>query len=231
MLILLLSAMILSGWLGCFARYFIDFESAKEPALSLRAGNSGLKGGSSIFVLGTAAALVVPLFLSIGNNTIISTILSAEDTSKVAGQILVVAGFCVLAGAVAPSFIESLAQRALSLARKNEDKIESLDARTQANLELVAEQIEGGEQASSAAATPRIAPNAVPVAASSEDGRVIDALNSTAYVRRTVTGISVDTGIAKDKVREILNALVMKGDVVRTTSGKTGVLFYELVER
>lgn len=231
MLILLLAAMILSGWLGCFARYFIDFESAKEPTLSLRDGSPSLKGSSSIIVLGTAAALVVPLFLSIGNNTIISAILSADDTSKVADRILAVAGFCVLAGAVAPSFIESLAQRALSLARKNEDKIESLGDKTQANLELISEQIEAGAQALPAAATPRIASLAVPGAASSEEGRVIDALNSGAYVRRTVTGISADTGFDKDKVREILNALIKKGDVVRTTSGKTGVLFYELVER
>lgn len=229
MLILLLVAMILSGWLGCFARYFINFESAKEPALSFRDGRSGLKGSSSVFVLGTAAALVVPLFLSIGNNNIITDILQAANGQEVAADILVVAGFCVLAGAAAPSFIESLAQRALSLAKKNEDKIETLDEKTQGNLELIAEQIEGGNQASPAAATPRIA--ALSVSATGDEGRVIEALNSSAYVRRTVTGISADTGIGKDKVREILNALIKKGDVVRTTSSKTGVLLYELVER
>ncbi|WP_378950865.1 YEATS-associated helix-containing protein [Mesorhizobium sp. ANAO-SY3R2] len=229
MLISLLAAMILSGWLGCFARYFINFESAKEPALSFRDGRTGLKGSSSVFVLGTAAALVVPLFLSIGNNDIIGNILSGADRSTVAADILVVAGFCVLAGAVAPSFIENLAQRALSLARKNEEKIESLEEKTQGNLELIAEKIEGGNQASPAAATPRIA--GLSVSATGDEGRVVDALNTSAYLKRTVTGIAADTGIGKDKVREILNTLVHNGDVVRTTSGKTGVVFYELVER
>lgn len=227
MLILLLAAMILSGWLGCFARFFINFESAKDPALALRDGRSALKSGSSVFVLGTAAALVVPLFLSIGNNDIVSNILKPADNSTVAADILVVAGFCVLAGAAAPSFIESLAQRALSLARKNADKIESLDEKTQGNLELISEQIEAGNQATPAAATPRI----TSVSATGDEGRVIEALNSSTYVRRTVTGISADTGIGRDKVREILDTLVSNGDVVRTTSGKTGVLLYELVER
>lgn len=229
MLKLLLATMVLSGWLGCFARFFINVESAKDPALSLRDGRSALKSGSSVLVLGTAAALVVPLFLSIGNNDIISNILKPADDARVAADILVVAGFCVLAGAVAPSFIESLAQRALSLARKNEDRIESLDEMTQGNLELISEQIEAGNQASPAAATPRIA--TLSISATGDEGRVVDALNSSAYVRRTVAGISADTGIGRDKVREILDTLIRKGDVLRTTSGKTGVLLYELVER
>lgn len=224
MLVWLLIAMCLAGWLGCFARHAVDGESAKGGEAATRPFNPRALG--SVFVLGSAAALVVPLFLSIGNNNIISDILSAQAAGSVADEILVVVGFCVLAGATAPSFIDSLAQKALSLANKNAGKIEVLNEKADENLDLVTEQIEATDRA--APAPLAVKPPAELPNVGADEKRVLAALNSERFRRRSVTGIARDTHFSKDKVREILSLMIEAGHVTAMQSGKTGVVLYEL---
>lgn len=224
MLVWLLVAMFVSGWLGCLARHAIGAEPAKAGETSAWAFD--LKSMGATLVLGSAAALVVPLFLSIGNNNIISDILGAQATGSVADEILVVVGFCVLAGATAPSFIDSLAQKALSLANKNAGKIEVLNEKTDDNLDLVTEQIEAADRA--APAPLAVKPPANLPNVGGDEKRVMTALNSDRYRRRSLTGIARETRFGKDKVREILSGLMDAGHVQAMASSKTGVVLYEL---
>lgn len=222
----LIFAMFMSGWLGCFARYAVDAESAKAPEAV--AGPLDRKKLWSVLVLGGAAALVVPLFLSIGNNSIIADILGAQTSGAVAAEMLVVVGFCVLAGATAPTFIESLAQKALSLAKKNEARIETLGEKAQDNLELVAEQIEATAHGKPGVVALAVKPAGELPNVGPDEKRVLAALNNDSFRRRSVTGIARETRFGKDKVREILAALIEAGHVQAMPSSKTGVVLYEL---
>ncbi|GAA4114707.1 hypothetical protein GCM10023067_15990 [Aminobacter aganoensis] len=226
MLFGLVIAMLASGWLGCCARYAANFESAKETEIAGRPWD--LNTVWSVLVLGAAAALVVPLFLSIANNNIMTDILTAQSLSSVAGKILIVAGFCVLAGATAPNFIESLAQKALNLAKKNESKIEKVGEKAESNLELISEQIEAGDQGMPGAKIQAVKPPADLPPMSADEKQIVASLNNMAYRRRTITGISKETGMSKERVRELLAALVQAGHVTQLMSSRTGVVLYEL---
>ncbi|AWC23848.1 hypothetical protein CO731_03321 [Aminobacter sp. MSH1] len=226
MLFSLVIAMLASGWLGCCARYAVNFETAKETEVPARPWD--LNTVWSVLVLGAAAALVVPLFLSIANNNIMTDILAAQSFSSVASKILIVAGFCVLAGATAPNFIESLAQKALNLAKKNESKIEKVNEKADSNLELISEQIEAGDQGVPGAKIQAVKPPADLPPMSADEKQIVVSLNNMAYRRRTITGISKETGMSKERVRELLAALAQAGHVTQLKSSRTGVVLYEL---
>jgi hypothetical protein len=107
-----LAIIMLSGFLGALARQSITASTPPAPlegdvAPPRAPGFAGFNLLAAV-ILGAAASLIVPLFLSIGNNTIIMSILT-PNAPDIASKMLVVVGFCVLAGATAPSFIDTLA--------------------------------------------------------------------------------------------------------------------------
>lgn len=226
MLYSLVIAMLVSGWLGCCARYAVNFETSKETEVPARPWD--INTVWSVLVLGAAAALVVPLFLSIANNNIMNDILAAQSLSSVASKVLIVSGFCVLAGATAPNFIESLAQKALNLAKKNESKIEKVNEKAENNLDLISEQIEAADQGTPGATKQTIKPPSELPAMTADEKQIVASLNNSAFRRRTITGISKETGMGKERVRELLAALVQAGHVVQLKSTRTGVVLYEL---
>ncbi|WP_269929521.1 YEATS-associated helix-containing protein [Aminobacter sp. HY435] len=226
MLVWLLVAMFVSGWLGCFARYAVDAETVKNTESVAKPLD--WRALWSVFVLGAAAALVVPLFLSIGNNSIIEDILGPQTTGSVADEMLIVVGFCVLAGATAPTFIDSLAQKALSLAHKNAGKIEVLNEKADENLDLVTEQIEASDRSKPGAAPQAVKQPAELPNVGSDEKRVLAALNNAGFRRRSVSGIAKETHLGKNEVREILAHLIEAGHVSAMQSARTGVVLYEL---
>ena len=73
---------------------------------------------------GIAASLVVPLFLSVGGNSIFTKVLDNTIDSGAMPDLFLIAGFCILAGVAAPNFVNALAHKALSIAKEADKKAE-----------------------------------------------------------------------------------------------------------
>ena len=229
-----------AGFLGALAQQTIAASTPPAPGEGEETppqapGFSGFNLVSAL-ILGAAASLIVPLFLSIGNNDIIQKILAGTATSA-ASDMLVVAGFCVLAGATAPSFIDNLAKKALAVAEANKEKVKQLAAETQETKELVAEEREGRPESVDAAqrlneARPLGGAGLDLVrlgmqSASPSEQSVVDAIAGGPYLYRSIGGISADLGMDRAKVAAALGSLVASG-VLKTRKTGNGVTLFGL---
>lgn len=235
-----LAIIMLSGFLGALARQSITASTPPAPlegeVTPPRApGFAGFNLLAAV-ILGAAASLIVPLFLSIGNNTIIMSILT-PNAPDIASKMLIVVGFCVLAGATAPSFIDTLAQKALVVAEANAQKVKQLAAEAQETKEIVAEE-RANRPASSGTAGVKTFSGALgkidfgleslgmPSASPSEHS-VVDIIAGGPYRLRSIGGIAADLGIDRSQAATAVSGLVASG-VLEAKRTSTGVTLYGL---
>lgn len=221
---ILLSSMAISGCLGALARQVVENSQSAGDGAS---ANKNLNF-VTIFSLGVASSLVVPLFLSIANNTILQGIIGSDSVFSVFDKLLIVTGFCVLAGATASTFIDSMARQALRIAERTDRRVETLRELAEDNKELIAEGFENRSPSRNDNRESLSEDVLGRLDISASERRVLEALDSNEFNRRSVTGISKETQIDKRDVRDALESLLRKGLVNSCRSTRTGAILYEL---
>ncbi|GAB6112408.1 YEATS-associated helix-containing protein [Desulfomicrobium salsuginis] len=162
-------------------------------------------------LIGLGASFLVPLFL----NTISSTLLSGilDGTSKHVDY-YVFFGFCLLGAISSRSMIQTLTQKILKTAEEAKREVEKLkeeiDPIVIKETEPDIEEHDMGEQANGGI---RIEGFAV---VGNEHQKIIKALGSSEYSRRTVQGIKKETKVKIEKVYELLSWLHMNGLAITT---------------
>lgn len=206
---LVLAAMSASGVLGAYCRVIWDRRIA-------------LTTYRDWFWPGIAAALVVPVFLSVGGNSIFTEALSVSVGVEMVQALFVIAGFCTLAGVSAPSFVNALAQKAFALAQEADRKAERAENLGEAANELAenrntAVQDEPSEESQKRAEQ----------ITDSNQKLVYQTLTNSDYDWRSVGGIASATGMGRTEVREALAALKAKDFVTDKKSVRTGSMLYQ----
>ena len=168
--------------------------------------------GTDLFwsiVVGLGASFLVPLFLNTISSSLLSRILANEAPTS---DVFVYFGFCLLGAIASKSMIRSLTQKALNLAEKTKKDLADLEKEVEPIIVKETEpQVQGA----------RIGP----VTASGyglvgdEAPEVIKALGSSRYSRRTVSGITQDSKVPRERVVETLNWLATNS-LANTTSGR-----------
>ncbi len=169
-------------------------------------------------VIGIAAALLVPLFL----NTISSSLLAGilEDTAK-SSDIYIFFGFCLLGAIASKSMIHTLTNKILRTAEEAKDRVEDLERNVSPILiketepENNQEEEEVQEELASTGFTVRS------LGLVGDDApKIIKALGNSKYSRRTVKGVSKESGVTIEKTVETLEWLQKNGLGFTTGSPK-----------
>jgi hypothetical protein len=227
---LFLATLPAGGMLGSWSRRFTAIIRAnvsnEETTSSINDDMLQLEPGFfRIAIPGIAAAFVVPLFLSVGQNAIISQILGSNDIYPILDEILVVFGFCILAGATASNFIDSMAKHALEIADQNRKSIRNIKQENIEQSDIIAEIIENKDGIPAGVEKKEYdSKNLNP-----KQNIVMSSLHSSRYDKRSATGIARETGLGIQEVRKTLAELNGKGLVVEVPSNRTGSLLYQAV--
>lgn len=105
----LIVIVILAGVFGGIISWFI----------SSKGEDAGRVGWLKSVVVGTGASFLMPLFLNTISSTLVPNILDGKSTS---GDVLVFAGFCLLAAISSRAFIETLTNKVLREVRETKEK-------------------------------------------------------------------------------------------------------------
>jgi hypothetical protein len=188
-------------------------------------------------LLSVAAASSVPLFLSLTKSELLKNVLAASNMHIEDWFILF--AVCVVAAIFAQTFLESVSKNLLQRVQTIEEKSAqaSQDAKTanenagEAIQTLEATEIKD-EQAEAPDALQMAAERAVVQIDASgypeDEQKILNALLNSKSVRRSIAGISKDSGLSRQQVRRTLGSLIAKGAVHEVTGQKTGALFYQL---
>lgn len=206
-LALIILVMLAAGAVGGVVNYFISDNKDEKP----------LDCWQHV-VVGIAASFVVPLLLNMTSSDLIDKIRGAEGKQPDPGQLLVLAGFCLLAAASSRAFIRSLSQRILEQAeaanRKATEALEKADDATS----VVAPLVEG--DAGGAASPSALTPPAPAGDDADEATHVLDherqllvALKpfQSGYTMRTVAGLSGELKRTKQEIQSSLESLMDRG--------------------
>ncbi len=190
---LVVGVIAISGFFGGLLNYLLYKEedlldpSAKQKPLG-RQGTAVLVAGN--LVLGVGAAFLVPLFLHVIGSDLFTTLSGTSGEEPRYPQLLVIAGFCLVASMSAKTFIKSVSERVLRKA-ENAEKLAGeakhevsqaqavLDRLKEPDPDRIAEKMESTSEGS-------LSPN---------DYRVLKALSKGPYVLRTSAGIAQERGI------------------------------------
>ncbi len=148
---------------------------------------------------GIAASFLIPLFLRTIGSNLLSSKMAASD-------LLVLGGFCLIAGISSRAFMKSLAERLIQEAREVNKEVKQQAERVE---ELVSEPeeptvkavMEAGQGAAKSE-SPGLEPKAI---------AVLRALVDSRFVMRTISGIAMDTRLSAAEVSALLAELEKGG--------------------
>jgi type II secretory pathway pseudopilin PulG len=191
---------------------------------------------------GVAAAFVVPLFLSIGGSGIFKEAL--QQDALFGYNLFIIAGFCILAGVAAPTFVNALAKQALNAADQankaaNQAKALAEQARKRAeNAENIADVTnEAVENQPAGTDGPSITLFSlerkqdldVVEPADTDEARVLKAIGAHKDITtRTIGGIVKESGLDRDRVEQAIAALLSAGKISEASSSRTASRLFRL---
>ncbi len=191
----LLVIMLLAGGFGGTVNHLLDKRGKRE-------GHSLLR---SIFI-GTAASLLVPLFLNMISSTLLAQ--SAVDDEK----LFVFSGFCIIAAISSSAFIRRISAKVLQEVQVLQKNVQD----TRAGLDLLLDvHMEPEYKRGSSPATT----NALPLAESAI--AVLRSLTEGRFALRSAEGISRDSGLGIDQITADLDLLASMG-LIRRWDGDNG---------
>ena len=200
MIEIIIGVIFISGVLGGLINSFIADAKTENP----------LTWWKHIFV-GIGAAFMVPVFLNMISSKLIAEIKGPLVEGSNLSNLLILAGFCLIAAVSSRAFIRSLSASVLK--QVSEAKQDAAEAK--------------------AAVAPFIEPDVVPQATksgsqtilemdlsplTSDEERVLNAMITSTVSMRSLTGIANDSGLDKSNVNASITSLVAKGFVVQGTS-------------
>jgi DNA-binding MarR family transcriptional regulator/membrane protein implicated in regulation of membrane protease activity len=244
-LAIVVAIMVVGGAIGGLANFLRATEGASEAQPHARTPLDFFR----LIATGIAAALALPLFLSLAKSPLITDILSKDDTYP---DMLIFAGFCIVAGFSAGPFLDRLSgqlgqevrqikgrvtqvegdvKQTKGAVEKVEGAVEKVEGRVDSELEgldqksVTPESIEVRAQAMS---SERLRSEARSITLTDTEHAALRALTTKAY--RTRSGIAEDAGVSKTKISEILEDLAARSLVERTTSPNTGGLRFKITD-
>ncbi len=161
--------------------------------------------------LGIAASFLVPLFL----NTISSNII--ESSEKDIYQLLVFAGFCLIAAISSKTFINSISK---SMIKELSNSVNNMEERVGPIIESETERDvnEDDEAQNKLADTPLRKAEISDDDMHSMEQQVLGSVANGKFTYRTTAGISKDTGISKPQVDHVVKQLIKKGHLSQNGS-------------
>ena len=182
-----------------------------------------------VFAPGLVGAAVIPLFLSIGGNDLFEKTLRGE-----AGYIynlFLIFGFCALAGLSAPSFVESMAAKALATEAKKEAKEAKDDAEKAKegaeDAKDETKELKANLPESPASAQTKNFSLILKSAGNRAEKQVLQAFANSGYSLRTVRGLSRDSGLRDADLERTIAALVDK-ELLKSVTTKRGEVMYQI---
>ncbi len=203
LLLTVVSIMLVMGLFGGLVNFLLSAKGDPEQ--------SRLKSVSA----GVAASLLIPLFLkTIGSNLLTSKMGPAD--------LLVLAGFCLIAAISSRAFMKSLAERLLQEAREVNKEVKEQAERveesvTEPEIRAGETTLKGEGQGVAISEAPLLEPKAM---------AVLRALVDSRFVMRTLSGIAMDTHLRADEVSTLLAELGKRGlaQVVQRPKGLRAVI-------
>ena len=216
----------ISGLFGGLLNYLLYKEqdlldpSARQEPLG-GPGTAVLVAGN--LVLGVGAAFLVPLFLHVIGSDLFTNLSGTSGEEPRYSQLLVIAGFCLVASMSAKTFIKSVSERVLRKAenaKKLAGEAKHEISQAQAVLDRLKEP-EGERTAEKMEST-------LEESLSENDYRILKALSKGPYVLRTSSGIAQERGIENsDRVLAKLKDLGLTGTISMTgPDGKDRTYWY-----
>ena len=227
---ILLAVILLAGLIGGYAQYLTMAPPVAEPAAPGEPGTPAqapvARSLAQLLVLGVVAAACVPLFLSLVESKLIETIL--RGTGVDFQQLLIFAGFCLVAAFSSRRFIDALSNSVLQRLEQVEAKAEKATAdatKARSTAQEVARETDSEAADDAREAPPPEAAeapkgDAPPPSISAEERKVLQALTRRTY--RTRHGIAEDAGMTKPRVIQILGKLEEQKLALPTRSPTTG---------
>ncbi len=209
---------VFSGGLGGVARYLAQSDDKKV--------DFAWRVLATYTLLGVVAAAVVPLFLhvvAVGSEGLVSKLLlSSTPTEEVGALILILIGFCLLAGYYARNFIESVADVAIQRANKaTEESGQAVAAANEALLEA-----QGAAETASEVQSDAIesaARDSRPVQdLEDRELRVLRAMRDSGYKRPWPSTLAEIAGFDEAQVKQLLRELEHKGLVQERQPSEDG---------
>jgi len=175
----------------------------------------------SIFV-GTAASLLVPLFLNMISSNLIDQI-KAGDTFK----LLIFLGFCLVAAISPTAFIRTISDRVLTEAQQAKVAAQAATAQVaqvQHDLQpIVAKETEQDEPPAPAASTSAVAAPAPQP--SSDEERLLRALAEGNWALRSQSGLARELNLDRDEIGRLLDTLAQRG-LVDKRATRNGIRWF-----
>jgi DNA-binding MarR family transcriptional regulator len=169
-----------------------------------------------------AASFLIPLFLNTISSTLLANLLSGNGRAV---DLLVFAGFCLLAALSAKAFIQSLSDRVLREAREARRQAQEARREVQVVEAALAPFVEPTQEQAQNMGAEAVA--AVRQQLSEEEMRVLRAIRHERYLLRTSTGIAATAGIGGPAVQEHLRTLLTR-DLVAKVDGRNRQVFWQL---
>lgn len=227
---------IVTGLLGGGAGYLLDPISSDDSAESLKR-----HGLFRYLLLGVIAAACVPLFLSVLQSNLMTTIFTAPKTGETPPdgvpfvQYLILIGFCLIASVFSRRFLDTVSQQVMRMAEEAqaaavkatqiavvaEAKATEAEAIAQDVRTEVVESNVPAVDATTLNAEMATVPDDTPVPPlTPEERQALAVMTSTTY--RTATGVAGEIGRSRSEAAALLRSLASKGLVEPTKSTKTG---------
>jgi DNA-binding MarR family transcriptional regulator len=182
---------------------------------------------------GIIAAFALPVFLSLAKSPLVADVLAKEDDYP---DMLIFAGFCIVAGFSAGPFLEKLSGQLVQEVRQLKGRVTNVEGEVKevgGNVEKVEarvdSELEGLDQRAASPESKETHPPAFPeqlrseargVSLTDKEYAALRALTTKSY--RTRSGIAEDAGVSKTKISEILEGLMERNLAEPTISPNTG---------
>lgn len=174
-----------------------------------RTAESTWSDALSSIVIGLGAAFLIPLFLNTISSSLFPGLLNG---SAAKADQFVFFGFCLLGAIASKTMIQTLTQKVLRTAEEAKRQVQELKKEVAPIIDKESEPpIDHDESGAKMEAYGLVGP---------DPGKIIQALGSSQYSRRTVQGIQKDTDVPQPKVIEILEWLRQNG--LGSATGESG---------
>ncbi|MFN4277374.1 MAG: YEATS-associated helix-containing protein [Ferrovibrio sp.] len=246
-IILILCVIVSTGMLGGIANYLLsnsrpqsDDPAGGTPALQL--------SWLGYAFLGIIAALIVPLFLSLAQSSLLDDIIKATcndeptngaaqsaNCSSLYGKLFIFAGFCLLAAFSSRAFLQGMSEKLLNDMKRSVENAQRSIQRTNEKLDEVSENIDS---------PPRPTPDVLMAevksifdtdtsleAPSADDRKILKALAASSFTWRTLAGTATDSGLPQPLVHDRLNRMVELTMAETRIGRKSGRPLYAITSR
>ena len=213
--IVVIAIIIGGGLLGGLAAFLVEREGSAQAAAANTVAPSLLR----FLVMGIVASACVPLFLSLVKSGLFDNMIAAKG----AENSFIFAGLCLIAAFVSRQFLDTVSRQLIRQVERLDERTKEVEETTQDVKDAMAE--EGGEtipETPAPEAVPELSPGAsasLPIGDETER-RVLRAAGNKRY--RNSAGISLETGIARPVVRQLMQSLKDKGLLAIEVNPATG---------